>query len=88
MILVGNKTDMRPTLQQQGMQCVRAEEGYQISQQYGVMFIEASCKDGNNVYAAVAQLTRVMTQNEDSFIQNAGLNLTDTKSKRFACCNK
>jgi len=87
-MIVGNKTDMRSTFQAQGLTCVKAEDGYKVSQQYGLMFIEASCKDGNNVMSSVAQLTKIMTQNEDNLIKNAGLHLTEGKGRRFGCCSK
>jgi len=87
-MIVGNKTDMRPTFQAQGLTCVKAEDGYKISQQYGLMFAETSCKDGNNVMPSIAQLTKIMTQNEDNLIKSAGLHLTDGKGKRFGCCSK
>lgn len=86
-IIVGNKTDLRPTLQAQGIACVKAEDGFKISQQYGLMFAECSCKDGNNIVSTIGQLTAIMIQNEDNLIKSGGLQLTEDKPKRFACCN-
>lgn len=87
-VIVGNKTDLRPALMAQDMKYVRAEDGYRLAQQNGLMFVETSCRDGQNVMSSIAQLTQVMTQNEDILIESA-VNLTD-KPKRFGfgCCAK
>ena len=86
-MIVGNKTDLRPALMAQDLKYVKAEDGYKLAQQYGLMFVETSCRDGQNIMSSIAQLTKIMTQNEDSLIESA-INLKDSKPKRFGCCSK
>ncbi|CAG2108756.1 unnamed protein product [Medioppia subpectinata] len=86
-MIVGNKTDLRSTLMAQDMKYVRAEDGYKIAQQYGLMFVETSCKDGQNIMTSIAELIKIMTQNEDNLIQSV-LKLSEEKPKRFGCCSK
>ncbi|XP_054157334.1 ras and EF-hand domain-containing protein homolog [Oppia nitens] len=87
-MIVGNKVDLRPTLQAQDMKYVKAEDGYKMAQQFGLMFVETSCKDGMNIMSSIAQLTQIMTQNEDNLIQSALTLSSDGKPKRFGCCSK
>ena len=91
--LIGNKIDLRNVLLAKDHACVKTEDGYALCQQFGIDFHEISCKDGDNVFDSIVQLTNSMIKNENRLIESSlccgRLSLTEKNNKRlFSCCSK
>lgn len=86
-MLVGNKTDQRPDMIQQGRRVVRYEDGQRLSREIDALFIETSAKDGQNVQEAVIELTRLLRTNEDMEVKTVGMQLQELRNeKKSSCC--
>lgn len=85
-MLVGNKTDQRAEMTQQGRRVVRQEDGQRLSREIDALFIETSAKDGSNIAEAVMELTRLLRTNEDLEVKSVGMQLEAMNQKKSSCC--
>ena len=59
MVICGNKCDLRDSgLLKGSSRCVSKEDGERLARDYGALFIETSCKTGDNVIEALIHLSR------------------------------
>lgn len=87
-MLIGNKTDLRPELEKQGRRVVSHADGQRLARDVSALFIETSAKDGSHVTEAVIELTRLMRANEDLEVKTVGLQLHEKAEEKKACCGK
>ena len=66
MILVGNKTDLRPPHEPLPAHCVSRQEGAQLAHYYGIPFFETSAKTGEGVGLAFRQLLDLLMDRDPS----------------------
>lgn len=57
-ILCGNKIDLRPHALKIGMPVVTREQGRQLANEVGALFIETSAKEGTNIHKTCKDLIR------------------------------
>ncbi|XP_053321051.1 ras and EF-hand domain-containing protein-like isoform X2 [Spea bombifrons] len=85
LMLIGNKTDMRPERTESGF--IHTSMGEKLAMAYGSLFCETSAKDGTNVVEAVLHLAREVKKTVDPTEENAD---TVTKlsipEKKANCC--
>uniref|UniRef100_A0A1B6DVN7 Ras and EF-hand domain-containing protein n=2 Tax=Clastoptera arizonana TaxID=38151 RepID=A0A1B6DVN7_9HEMI len=81
----GNKVDLRPESLQQGITCVREEDGERIARENGATYFETSSKTGLNITNALIGITRDMLAKEDVEVQTSVLAIKNTPAKRPCC---
>ncbi|XP_071181991.1 ras and EF-hand domain-containing protein homolog isoform X1 [Mytilus edulis] len=87
-MLIGNKTDMRPEAEKQGRRVVASSVGQKLAKDVSALFIETSAKDGSNITEAITELTRLMRANEDLEVKTVGLQLHEKPEDKRACCGR
>lgn len=87
-MLIGNKTDLRPEAEKQGRKVVTRDDGHRLARDVSALFIETSAKDGSNIIEAVTELTRLMRANEDMEVKSVGLQLHEKMDEKKGCCGR
>ncbi|XP_035745180.1 ras and EF-hand domain-containing protein [Egretta garzetta] len=91
-MMVGNKTDLRQVVTEQGQKCVPINYGEKLAMTYNALFCETSAKDGSNIVEAVLHLAREVrkrSDNQDDTRSVTSLAGTPVKKSSLTknCCN-
>uniref|UniRef100_A0ABM5FSG7 Ras and EF-hand domain-containing protein isoform X1 n=2 Tax=Pogona vitticeps TaxID=103695 RepID=A0ABM5FSG7_9SAUR len=91
-MMVGNKSDLRQVVSEQGQKCVPTSYGEKLAMAYSALFCETSAKDGSNIVEAVLHLAREVRKRSDSRDDDKSVtNLSGTMLKKSAftknCCS-
>ncbi|KAJ7335571.1 hypothetical protein JRQ81_013512 [Phrynocephalus forsythii] len=91
-MMVGNKSDLRQLVSEQGQKCVPTSYGEKLAMAYSALFCETSAKDGSNIVEAVLHLAREVRKRSDSRDDDKSVtNLAGTTLKKSTftknCCS-
>ncbi|CAI4233081.1 unnamed protein product [Auanema sp. JU1783] len=84
-ILVGNKTDLRGV---SGVDGVPTSDGAAMAATMGILFIEASALNGNNIEPAVLTLARELMAVEDVEIRSSAVILSPRQKQNGGCFSR
>ncbi|XP_050426081.1 ras and EF-hand domain-containing protein homolog isoform X2 [Adelges cooleyi] len=87
--ICGNKVDLRPEAQSQGITCISTDCGELLAQQNNALFFETSSKLGTNINNALVMLSREMLIREDVDIQTSSMIMVEQNKKlrlSSPCC--
>ena len=83
-VLVGNKCDLKE------QRSVTQKEGEDLAKNYNIVFLETSCKNGDNVENCFKELTKQIIEKKKErkkSIEAKTLEKKEVKNKKRDCCN-